>query len=414
MRRAVITGIGVVSPFGIGWEAFASGLREARSATRPPVSIPCDGLPCRVVAEVPDFDPAQHLPPTMARRTPRVVPMAVLAAREALQDAGCDPETLSDADRDRIDVLIGSGGGGIGFAEEQYRRWFQGETRRVSAHCISASVVGMLASEISLALQLRGRSHVLSNGCTSSTDALGTALDLVRCGRSDRVLTGGAAACITPGLLAGYCLMRVVPTRFNDSPERASRPFDRQRDGFVFGEGAWLFVVEERERARARGARCYAELAGYGATCEAFHRVALKSDAEQPARAVRLSLEDAGIGPESVDYHNLPGTSTALNDPLETLAMKRALGRRAYEIPASATKSMIGHPQGASGAAGVAATLLALNEDYVHPTVNLEEPDPECDLDYVPGQGRRRAVEYAVCNCLGFGSKNSCLVLRRG
>src|SRR5581483_8358080 len=209
----------------------------------------------------------------------------------AMADAGLDPEELPAEERDRAEVLIGSGGGGIEFAEQQYAHYFRGETRRITPHAISASVVGMLASEISMALQLRGRSHVVSTGCTSSTDALGYALDLVRSGRSDLVLSGGADACITRALLSGYCLMRAVSTRFNDAPERASRPFDRLRDGFVFGEGAWMLVVEEAGRARARGARAYAEIAGYGSTCEAYHRVAIRSDGEQPARAVRLALE---------------------------------------------------------------------------------------------------------------------------
>jgi 3-oxoacyl-[acyl-carrier-protein] synthase II len=338
--------------------------------------------------------------------------MAVLAALEAMADAGFDVERLEPAERDRTDVVIGSGGGGIEFAERQYALYFAGEERRITPHAISASVVGMLASEISLALQLRGRSHVLSNGCTSSSDALGYALDLIRSGRSDRVVSGGADACITPALLRGYCLMRAVSTRFNETPERASRPFDRLRDGFVFGEGAWILVIEEAGRARARGARAYAEVAGYGSTCEAFHRVAIRGDGEQPARAVRMALEDAGIDAGAVDLLNLHGTATLMNDALETRAIKLALGRRAYRVPASATKSMVGHPQGASGAAGVAAACLGLAEGYVHPTINLEEPDPECDLDYVPGQGRHHPAEYAVCNCLGFGSKNSCVVLK--
>lgn len=412
-RRAVITGIGVVSPFGMGWQAFRQGLLDARSATRRAQSFDPSGIPSEVVGEVPDFDPAAFLSGQEQRRTPRVVPMAILAAREAAADAGLDLEALSEAERERIDVVIGSGGGGIELAERQYAHYFRGEERRVSAHAISGSVVGMLASEISFALQARGRSHVISNGCTSSTDALGYALDLVRSGRSECIFSGGADACITPALLACYCMMRAVATRYNDAPERACRPFDRRRDGFVFGEGAWILVIEEAERARRRGARVYAQVAGYGSTCEAYDRVRIRADAEQPARAVRLALEDAGIGPGAVDYLNLHGTATELNDPLETKAMKQALGPRAFAVAASATKSMIGHPQGASGAAGVAAACLALTEEYVHPTINLDEPGEGCDLDYVAGVGRRLPVEHAVCNCLGFGSKNAALVLRR-
>ena len=258
---------------------------------------------------------------------------------------------------------------------------------------------------------LRGPSYVLSTGCTSSTDALGYALSLIRYGRADRVLSGGADAPIAPGMLRGYCLMKIMTPSWNDEPERGSRPFSRDRDGFVLAEGAWVLLLEELQTARERGASIYAELLGYGATCEAFHRVRLDESGEEPARSMQLALEDAGLAPEQIDYLNLHGTSTLLNDRVETQALKSVFGRRAGSIPASSLKSMIGHPQGACGAAGLVATALALRDSFVPPTINRDEPDPDCDLDVVPHHGREIEVGAALCNTIGFGSKNASLVL---
>ena len=270
----------------------------------------------------------------------------------------------------------------------------------------------MVSSEISIAFGLHGRSHTFSNGCTSATDALGNALDLIRCGREKMIICGGADAPITPATVAAFCLMRAVPTHWNDAPEKASRPFSANRDGFVLGEGAWIFVIEELESALARGAKPIAEIAGYGATCEAFHRVALGAP-DEAARAMKMALDDADISPSEIDYVNLHGTGTQLNDPLETAALKLALGAGAGSTPCSGTKSQIGHPQGASGAAGVAATLAAMQHDFLPPTINLDSPDAACDLDYVANTARPAQIETALCNCLGFGSKNSALVLKK-
>ena len=258
---------------------------------------------------------------------------------------------------------------------------------------------------------LRGPSHVLSTGCTSSTDALGHAMSLIRYGRAERVLSGGTDAPLSPAMLTGFCLMKIMSTAWNDEPERASRPFDRVRDGFVLAEGAWMLVLEELETARRRGATIYAELAGYGSTCEAFHRVRLGESGEEPSRAMVLALEDAATAAEQIDYINLHGTSTPLNDRVETRALKRTFGRRATRIPASSLKSMIGHPQGACGAAGVVVAIQAMRDGFVPPTINRDEPDPECDLDVVPHKGRTQELNAVLCNCIGFGSKNSAIVL---
>jgi 3-oxoacyl-[acyl-carrier-protein] synthase II len=272
--------------------------------------------------------------------------------------------------------------------------------------------MGSLSSELSIRFRFRGPSHVVTSGCTSSTDAIGYAFRNIQMGTVPLVLVGGADAPVTFGVMKGFSFMRILTASWNHAPERGSRPFSADRDGFVLGEGAWMFVLEDLEHARARGANIYAEVAGYGSTCEAYHRVRLDGSGEEPARAIGLAMQEAGIGPADVQYVNLHGTSTELNDRIETRALKLALNTHAPRTAMSALKSQIGHPQGACGAAGVAATLVAMRHGHVPPTINLEIPDPECDLDYVPDPGRKLAIEHAVCNCIAFGSKNSALVLR--
>jgi len=312
-----------------------------------------------------------------------------------------------------IGVILGTGGGSQAFTEEQYRLYHSGNWRQCSVYVVPSSTVGTLASEISMRFGFRGFSHVVSTGCTSSTDAIGYALRQIQAGAIDCVVAGGADAPIAPLILRGFIAMRILSTRWNAEPARASRPFSRDRDGFVIGEGAWFFVLEDSERARARGALAYGEIAGYGSTCEAYHRVRLEECGEEPARAMTMAMLEAGIGPGCVGYVNYHGTSTELNDRIETRAMKLAFGKDAYRIPGSSVKSLIGHPQGACGAAGIAVTLLAMRDGVLPPTANLEDPDPECDLDYVPETGRYASFEHAVANCIAFGSKNSAVVLRR-
>ena len=429
MKKAVITGIGVVSPFGRdengGWNRWIEGLRQSEStmrtislfdATKPHShytsstrSSQDEPLSCRVAAECRDFDAHLWTSEKDRDRVPRVVPMALAATHEALCSAGLNE--LSDAQKREVHVVMGSGGGGFSFAEEQFARWYGKENKLLSPYAISSSIAGMVSSEISIAHGFRGRSHTISDGCTSSSDALGYALDLIRNGRARTVICGGADACVTPAMMAGFCLMRAVPTHWNDDPEKASRPFSADRDGFVLGEGAWMFVVEEMEYAQSRGAKVWAEIAGYGATCEAFHRVAL-GEPDEAARAMTMALEDANLVAEQIEYSNLHGTGTQLNDPLETAAVKLALGETAFKTPMSSTKSQIGHPQGASGAAGIAATIAAMHNGFLPPTINLETPDAKCDLDYVANHSRERSFGTALCNCLGFGSKNAAIVLK--
>jgi 3-oxoacyl-[acyl-carrier-protein] synthase II len=271
----------------------------------------------------------------------------------------------------------------------------------------------VVSSEISVSLGVRGPSHVLSTGCTSSTDAIGYAAALLRQGEADVVLSGGTDGCVLPGMVFGFSRMRAVSTHYNDRPERASRPFDRGRDGFVLGEGAWMVVLEREDRARARGAHVYAAVEGYASTCDAYHRVQMDPEGSEIVHCMNLAIERSGRSVEAIGYVNYHGTSTVLNDAIEARCTRRVLGARADQVPGSSTKSMIGHPQGASGAAGIVTSALALSRGLLPPTINLTDPDPACDLDFIPHVARTAEPEAALCNCLGFGSKNSAIVLGR-
>jgi 3-oxoacyl-[acyl-carrier-protein] synthase II len=411
-RRVVITGMGCVTPIGIGREAFWRALIAGESGVRRIESFELpENAPVRIAAEVRGFDWEAQLNAKDRRHVPRTVPLALAAAREALTDANVQHEDLSLDERRSIGVVLGTGGGGLSFTEQQYAHYFAGQGHRASVYTIPSSTHGGLSSELSMAFGLRGLSHIISTGCTSSTDAIAYAAEHICLGRQDAMLAGGVDAPVAPGILAGFNLMTVLTDKWNDEPQRASRPFSRDRSGIVLGEGAWIYVLEERERARKRGARIYAEITGYGATCDAYHRVRLEENGEEPARAMCLAMTDAGRTPAEIDYVNLHGTSTLLNDRIETHALKRAFREEARRIPMSATKSQLGHPQGASGAAGIAAALCAMKQNVIPPTINLDEPDPDCDLDYVPNRAREARVRVALCNCIGFGSKNSALVI---
>ena len=409
--RIVISGFGCLTPLGNTRDELWEGFRNARSGIRRIAAFDPSEFPVQIAGEVRGIDPYQFLHSKDRQHVSRAAALAVTAARQALQDAELNPETLTLEERRRIGVIFGSGGGGLEFTERQYAHWYRGEPKKASVYTIPTSTIGALSSEISMAFRLHGPSHVISTGCTSSTDALFYACDAVMSGRADIVVSGGADAPLAPGILAGFCLMRILTESWNEKPEQGSRPFSSDRDGFVLGEGAWVYVVETERSAKARGAHAYAEILGYGSTCDAHHRVRLDESGVEPARAMELALEDSGLRPGEIDYVNLHGTSTDLNDRIETRAVKRCFGERAPRIPMSATKSMVGHPQGASGASGLSAVLFAMSEEMIPPTLNLENPDSQCDLDYVPLTPRKAAVRYALANCIGFGSKNSALVL---
>jgi 3-oxoacyl-[acyl-carrier-protein] synthase II len=414
-ERIAITGIGVVSTFGVGRPTFWDHVRQGVSGTRAISEFDASRYPCQVAAAVPPvtIDAAMplagenghgggHADP---KRYSRAALFGVIAAREAWNDAQLGFGQPSAG------VIIGTGGGGIDVGERQYQDFFTNDGKHVTPYAIAVGICGMVSSEISISLGIHGISHVLSTGCTSSTDAIGYAAMLLKSGEFDTILSGGTDGCVLPGMIFGFSRMRAVSTHYNDRPEQASRPFDRGRDGFVLGEGAWMLVLERESRARARGARVYALVEGYASTCDAYHRVQMDPDGEQIVRCMKTAIERSGRAIEDIGYINYHGTSTQLNDAIESRCTRRVLGRRASHVPGSSTKSMIGHPQGASGAAGVVSTALALSCGFLPPTINLTDPDPQCDLDFLPQHGRAARPAAALCNCLGFGSKNSALVL---
>jgi 3-oxoacyl-[acyl-carrier-protein] synthase II len=415
-HRVVISGIGVVSPFGVGRERFWQHVSCGCSGTRAITQFDVSSFPCQVaawvppvsIADAPDLDgDGDHDGRADPKRYSRAALFGVVAAREAWRDAGLR------AGEAGAGVLIGSGGGGIDVGEKQYEDFFTTGGRHVTPYAIAVGICGMVSSEISISLGLRGMSHVLSCGCTSSTDAIGYATSLIRSGEYDAILSGGTDGCVLPGMIFGFSRMRAVSTRYNDRPAVASRPFDRGRDGFVLGEGAWMLVLEREERARARGAQIYASIDGYASTCDAYHRVQMDPDGVEIVRCIETALCRAQRAPEEIGYINYHGTSTQLNDRIEAQCVRRVFGRHADRVPGSSTKSMIGHPQGASGAAGVAATALAMTHGLLPPTINLDDPDPACEMDFIPNTSRLADIDAALCNCLGFGSKNSALVLGR-
>lgn len=412
-RRVVITGFGCVTPIGIGREKFWESLKSGKSGVSRIESFDVSDSEVKIAAEIKDrdFDWQAELKPKDRKNVSRCVPLALRAAREAIEDANIRPEKLSLTERQNFGVILGTGGGGLAFTEKQYVYWLTGQAGKASVYTIPSSTHGGLSSELSMFFSLHGLSHIVSTGCTSSTDAIAYAAHHIALGRQDLMLTGGVDAPLARGILAGFNLMTVLTKEWNDQPAKASRPFDKKRSGMVLGEGAWVFVLESLENALRREAKIYAEIKGYGATCDAYHRVRLAEDGIEPARAMSLAMQDADVSPQEIDYINLHGTSTPLNDRIETQAIKNAFGELAYKIPLSATKSQIGHPQGASGAAGIGAALLALDEGIIAPTINLDEADESCDLDYTPNKAKKAEINLALCNCIGFGSKNSALVL---
>ena len=412
-RRIVVTGIGAVSPNGVGRETFWQATRNGISGVRRITRFDPAHLQVQIAGEVPHFDEDGWVNPKDRPHVSRVVPLGVAAITEALTDARLAPGTMIRDELRRIGVVVGTGGASQEWTEEQYRFYYEGKQKQCSVYVIPTSTPGTLASEFSMRFGFRGLSHVVTTGCTSSTDAIGYSVMQLQRGHLDYIVAGGVDAPLAPLIIRGFQLMRIMTARWNAEPSRGSRPFSKDRDGFVLAEGAWFFVLEELEHARARGAAVYGEIAGYGSTCEAYHRVRLEECGEEPARAIRMALDEASLRPDAVQYLQYHGTSTELNDRIETRAVKIAFGNHADRLAGSSLKSIIGHPQGACGAAGIAATLLAMRDGYVHPTINVDEADPECDLDYVPHASRKISIENAVANCIAFGSKNSAIVLKR-
>ncbi len=407
MRRVVITGLGGVSALGIGVPALWEGLAAGRSGVRRMTVCDTALLTNPIAAEVPSFDPAAYLMPDQVLLFDRYAAFAMAAAGEAWAEAGLD---LTDEERERAGVLIGTGMGGVTGQDEAYRLLYEKKATRFHPFTIPRIMYNAAASHISMKFRLEGPTLCISTACASASHAIGEAAELIRSGRADVMIAGGADAPIAPGVVKAWESMRVLAP-CGDDPAAACRPFSADRRGLVLGEGAGVVILEERERAVRRGAVIHGELAGYGATADAAHITAPGVDA--PARAIRQALAQAGVEPAQVDYINAHGTATRLNDTTETQIIKRVFGDHARKLAISSTKSMHGHMMGASGAIELLATLMAIERGIVPPTANYRQPDPECDLDYVPNQAREMKVDVAISNSFAFGGLNAVLAIRR-
>jgi 3-oxoacyl-[acyl-carrier-protein] synthase II len=405
VRRVFVTGIGVVTPVGVGAGAFWDALIAGRSGAGPIETFDASELPVRIACEVGDFDPTEHMTPREAARLDRFSQMALVAAMLALDDAG-----LGDRfDGERTGVIVGSGIGGLTTIEEQHAALLRGGPRRVSPFMVPRLMPNGAAAAIAMHFGLTGVNYGVVSACATGAHALGEALAAIRQERADVVLAGGSESAVTPLSIAAFARMGALSRR-NEEPHRASRPFDKDRDGFVFGEGAGVLVLEAEDAARRRGAPLLAEVAGYGASADAYHVTQPDPEGKGAEQAMRAAMRDAGVEPEEIDYVNAHGTSTPYNDKIETLAIKNALGNEAKRVAVTSTKSQTGHLLGAAGAVEAAATVLTVDRGAIPATINLETPDPECDLDYVPEGARAQAVRVALSNSFGFGGQNACLV----
>jgi 3-oxoacyl-[acyl-carrier-protein] synthase II len=408
-RRVVVTGMGAITPLGLTVNDFWQGCVEGRSGVVPISTFDHSRYPVHINAEVQGFDPADYIEYKESRRMARFTQFAVVAAREAVTSAGL---RLDEEDRARAGCLLGNGNGGFPNTEDAMRTLVDRGGMRMDPFYILKMLPNMAAATVALQFGLQGHNNTNITACAASTQAIGEAMEVVRRGRADVMLTGGTEAGISELGLASFCVMRALSTR-NGEPAKASRPFDKDRDGFVCAEGAAILVIESLEHAQKRGAPILAELAGYGASSDAYHQVAPCEDGAGAMRAMGWALRDAGIGPEDVDYINAHGTSTVLNDVSETRAIKGLFGEHAYKVPISSTKSMIGHVLGGSGALESVACVMTLQSGVIHPTINLDEPDPECDLDYTPHKARKADVKTILKNSFGFGGQNACLVFKK-
>ncbi len=407
--RVVVTGMGVVSPIGIGRDAFWESLRSGRSGIAPIAGFDASAFTTRIAGEVRDFAPEDYMDKKDAKRSDRVIHLAMGAARHALTDAALD---LDKIDRDRAGVVIGSGIGGMQTWEEQHANLLQKGPRRISPFFIPMMVPNMPSGQVSILLGLRGPNFSVVSACATGGNCIASAYDAIRTGQADLMLAGGTEAAITPLGIGGFCAMRAMSTR-NDEPERASRPFDIDRDGFVMGEGSGVIVLERLEHAQARGARILCELQGYGSTADAYHMTNPDPEGKGAARAMRICLEACGRSPEEVDYINAHGTSTPVGDPCEVEAIRSVFGEHADRLAVSSSKSMTGHTLGAAGAIETVVCALAIAHQVIPPTINVETLDPACALDVVPNVARERKVEFALNNTFGFGGHNAVLGLAK-
>jgi 3-oxoacyl-[acyl-carrier-protein] synthase II len=406
-RRVVITGLGGLTSLGLGIDKTWDGLIQAKSGIGPITRFDAAAFPTRFAGECREYSPEKFFAPIESKKLDPFAQYGIVAAEEALKDSGL---VLDSCNRERLGVICGSGIGGIHELEAMHSVYLERGPTRISPHFIPKLMINAVAGQISIRNGLQGTNFVTASACASAGHAIGMAFKAIQYDEADAIVTGGAETAITPLGVGGFCALKALSTR-NDDPTKASRPFDRDRDGFVMGDGAAMLVLEEYEHAKKRGARIYAEMFGYGSTADAHHITAPKEDGAGPARAMTLALRESGANPDEVQYINAHGTSTAYNDAIETTAIKRVFGDHAKKLCVSSTKSMIGHLLGASAAVEAAVTAKSIYHSVVHPTLNLENPDPACDLDYIPGSARDCNVRYAMSNSLGFGGHNVSLVL---
>ncbi|MBA3295953.1 MAG: beta-ketoacyl-ACP synthase II [Acidobacteria bacterium] len=408
-RRVVVTGVGLVSPLGIGTEANWEALCAGRSGIGMITHFDATQFSARIAGQVKDFDPLRFVDKKDVKKMDVFIQLAIAASQFAMEDAKL---TVSPDIATRVGVFIASGIGGFGTIEREHRAFLEGGPRRISPFFIPATIINLAAGQVSIRMGAKGPNSATCTACSASAHAIGDAFEIIRRDDADVMIAGGSEAAITPLAVGGFAAMRALSTR-NDDPERASRPFDRDREGFVMGEGSGIVVLEELEFARRRGAMIYAELVGYGMTADAFHITAPSEDGEGGMRVMEMAIRRAGVKPEDVDYINAHGTSTPFNDKLETLAIKRLFGEHARTLAISSTKSMTGHLLGAAGGLEAGITALAIKHQMIPPTINYETPDPECDLDYVPNQKRDTEIEYALSNSFGFGGTNAALLFKK-
>ena len=408
-RRVVVTGVGIVSPLGIGTEANWEALCAGRSGIGPITRFDASQFSARIAGEVKDFDPLRFLEKKDVKKMDIFIQFALAASQFAVDDAAL---SVTPDMSDRVGVFIASGIGGFTTIEREHRELLAGGPRRISPFFIPASIINLAAGHVSIRFGARGPNLATCTACTASAHAIGEAYEIIKRDDADVMIAGGSEAAITPMGVGGFAAMRALSTR-NDEPEKASRPFDRDRDGFIMGEGAGIVVLEELETARRRGATIYAEIAGYGSSSDAYHLTGQPGDANGAVRSMQMALRKAGVTPDQVDYINAHGTSTPINDPTETKAVKLTFGEHATRLAMSSTKSMTGHLLGAAGGLEAGITALAVKHQIAPPTINLDNPDTACDLDYVPHKGRPHRIRYALSNSFGFGGTNGALLFKQ-
>jgi len=409
MRRVVVTGVGVISPLGNDIESFWKASIEGKSGVDRITSFNPEGFDSQIAGEIKDFDPSKFFSQKDIKRMDKFVQYAIATTHQAIEDSKLD---LGKEDKNRIGVLVGSGIGSLHIIEKEHKVLLEKGPSRVSPFLIPMLIVNEASGQIAINFKLKGPNSCVATACASGAHAIGDAFKIIQRNASDIMIAGGTESCITSLGVAGFCSLKALSTR-NSQPQRASRPFDRERDGFVIAEGCGIVILESLEHAKKRDAKIYAEISGYGMSCDAFHITAPDPDGDGAARAMIHALKDAEMNPEDIDYINAHGTSTKLNDQIETQAIKKVFGEYAYKIPVSSTKSMIGHTLGASGAIEFIVCCLVMRDNLIPPTINYQYPDPECDLDYVPNVTREKKINTCLSNSLGFGGHNATLILKR-